>query len=65
MNTLKVLVNNSFKENFYGKRKKINILTTIFISYKNSVKIFLKLKLNLELSQKLINLKRLFKSPKY
>ena len=65
MNTLRVLVNNSFKENFYGKRKKINILTTIFISYKNSVKIFLKLKLILELSQKLINLKRLCKSPKY
>ena len=65
MNILRAFINNSFKENFYGKRKKINILTTIFISYKNSVKIFLKLKLNLELSQKLINLKRLFKSPKY
>ena len=37
--------NNPFKESFYGKRKKkkrINILTTFFISYKNGVEILLK-----------------------
>ena len=34
MNALKVLVNNPFKEKFYGKRKKINVLTTFFISHK-------------------------------
>ena len=41
---LRVLVNNPFKENFYGKRKKksINVLTAFSISYKNSVKTFLK-----------------------
>ena len=37
---LKALVNNPFKEKFYGK--KINILTIFFISHKNDVKIFLK-----------------------
>ena len=43
-NVLKVLINNSFKESFYGKRKeKINILTAFFIFYKNCVKTFLKL----------------------
>ena len=43
MNTLRALVNNSFKESFYGKRKKaINILTVFFISHKNGVKTFLK-----------------------
>ena len=46
-NALKVLVNNSVKENFYGKRKKtINILTTFFILHKNNVKTFLKLIVN-------------------
>ena len=34
-------VNNPFKEKFYGKRKKIiNILTVFFISHKSSVKPF-------------------------
>ena len=34
--TLRVLVNNLFKESFYEKRKKkvINILTAFFISHK-------------------------------
>ena len=43
-NTLRELVNNSFKESFYGKRKKkvINALTVFFISHKSSDKIFLK-----------------------
>ena len=42
-NTLRALINNSFKENFYGKRKKtINILTVFFISHKSDVKTFLK-----------------------
>ena len=41
-NALRVLVNNLFKENFYGKKKVINILTTFFISYKSGVKTFLK-----------------------
>ena len=41
---LRALVNNSFKESFYGKRKKktINVLTGFFISHKSGVKIFLK-----------------------
>ena len=40
---LRVMVNNPFKESFYGKRKKIINVSTIFsISYKNSVKTFLK-----------------------
>ena len=35
------LVNNSFKENFYEKRKKaINILTIVFISHTNCIKTF-------------------------
>ena len=37
----KVIINNSFKESFYGK-KKINVLIVFFISHKSSVKIFLK-----------------------
>ena len=43
-NALKVLVNNLFKESFYGKRKKktINVLTTYFIFHKSSVNTFLK-----------------------
>ena len=32
--TLRTLINNPVKENFYGKRKKINVLTAFFISYK-------------------------------
>ena len=35
------IINNSFKESFYRK-KKINVLTTFFISHKSGVKIFLK-----------------------
>ena len=36
MNALRALINNSFKENFYRKRKKkvINILTVFFFSIK-------------------------------
>ena len=43
-NVIMALVNNSFKENFYGKRKEktINVLTAFFISYKSGIKIFLK-----------------------
>ena len=41
--TLRVIVNNSFKENFYKKKKKtINILRVYYISYKSSIKTFLK-----------------------
>ena len=41
---LRVLVNNLFKEIFYGKRKEkiINILTIFSISHKSGVKTFLK-----------------------
>ena len=40
---LRTLVNNPFKKNFYGKRKKaINVLTTFFIFHKSGVKTFLK-----------------------
>ena len=40
---LRMIVNYSFKKSFYEKRKKtINILTVFFITYKSSVKIFLK-----------------------
>ena len=43
MNALRILVNNPFKESFYRKRKKkINILTAFFISYKNGIKTFQK-----------------------
>ena len=42
MDALKVLVNNPFKEKFYGKRKKINVLTHFFIYHKSDVKTFLK-----------------------
>ena len=42
--TLREIVNNLFKENFYGKKKKtINILTTFFISHKNVSKKFFKM----------------------
>ena len=41
------MVNNSFKENFYEKRKKtINVLIAFFISHKSDVKTFLKWILN-------------------
>ena len=40
-NVLRVLVNNLFKESFYGE-KKINVLTVYFISHKSGVKNFLK-----------------------
>ena len=39
MNVLRVLVNNPFKEIFYGK--KINILIAFFIFHKSCVKTFL------------------------
>ena len=43
MNVLKVIDNNSFKESFYGEKKKtINILTVFSISHKNYVKFFFK-----------------------
>ena len=39
---LRVIINNSFKENFMGKIKKktINVLTAFSISYKNCVNFF-------------------------
>ena len=44
MNAFRVMVNNTFKESFYGKRKEkvINVLTVFSISHKSCVKIFLK-----------------------
>ena len=44
IDVLRVMINNPFKESFYGKRKKkaINILTTFLISHKSSVKNFIK-----------------------
>ena len=44
MNVLRAKINNSFKESFYGKRKKklINVLTAFSIFHKSGVKIFLK-----------------------
>ena len=44
MDTHNVMINNSFKESFYEKRKKktINVLITFVISNKSSVKIFQK-----------------------
>ena len=43
-NVIRALINNPFKENFYGKRKEktINVLTVFFISYKSGIKTFLK-----------------------
>jgi len=39
----RVMVNNPFKENFYGgKKKATNVLTAFFIFHKISVKTFLK-----------------------
>ena len=40
------LVNNLFKESFFGKRKKKILTVFFFISHKNSVKTFLKLIIN-------------------
>ena len=42
MDALKAIVNNLFKESFYGKRKKktINVFTAFFISHKSGVKTF-------------------------
>ena len=40
MSILRVLINNSIKKNLLKKR--INILTAIFISHKSNIKIFLK-----------------------
>ena len=37
---LRVMVNNPFKESFYGKKK--NVLTAFFIFHKSDVKTFLK-----------------------
>ena len=44
MDALKVMVNNLFKESFYGKRKKklMLCLSAFSISYKSNVKTFLK-----------------------
>ena len=40
---LRIFVKNPVKKSFYGKRKKIiNVLTIFFISYINDVKTFLK-----------------------
>ena len=39
---LRLMVNNSFKENFYKKKKVINVLTSFSISHKNDVKTLLK-----------------------
>ena len=36
----RIIVNNSFKENFYKKKKTINILRVYYISYKSSIKTF-------------------------
>ena len=42
----RVMVNNSIKESFYGKKKTINILTVFSIFHKSDVKTFLKWILN-------------------
>ena len=46
MDALRVIVNNLFKEIFYGKKKVINILTVFSIFHKSDVKTFLKLIVN-------------------
>ena len=47
MDAFRVMVNNLFKESFYGKIKKvINILIAFFIFHKSGVKTFLKLIVN-------------------
>ena len=46
-NTFRALVNNQFKKSFFEEKKTINgSIIFFFISYKNSVKIFLKLIVN-------------------
>ena len=40
------LVNNTFKESFYTKKKTINNLTAFFISHQSGVKYLLKLIIN-------------------
>ena len=42
IDVIRVMVNNIFKESFYGKKKAINVLTIFFIFNKNGVKNFLK-----------------------
>ena len=42
MDALRLIINNSFKENFYEKKKTINILTFFFIFYKIGVKTSIK-----------------------
>ena len=42
MNVLKVMINNPFKECFYGEKKVINVLITFSISHKSYIKILLK-----------------------
>ena len=37
---LRVLVKNQVKESFYGKKKKINVLTAFYISHKSDIKTF-------------------------
>ena len=39
-NALRALVNNPFKESFYGEKKTINVLTVFFISIKVVSKFF-------------------------
>ena len=42
ISALRTFVKNPIKESFYGKRKKINVLTHFFIYHKSDVKTFLK-----------------------
>ena len=46
MSTFRGLIKNLVKKSFYEK-KKINILTAFFISYKSNVQTFLKLIVNM------------------
>ena len=41
-NVFKVLVNNSFKESYYGEKKYLIFFTGFFISHKSGIKTFLK-----------------------
>ena len=41
-NIFKVLVNNSFKESYYGEKKYLMFFTGFFISHKSGIKTFLK-----------------------
>ena len=50
-NTFRELVNNLFKESFYGKKKTINVLIAFLISSTNGVKFFLKVIINQYLKQ--------------